>query len=286
MLLRILMIAVMMIGCGKLKVPKAANSIALTSSVSQWVAGQCVDITLSLSQSGSAFVVPGTTTAQIGLSGNLSGIRFYETGADCAAATGAVTITTVASATSSKTFYANSTASGALTLTTRLAGYLGTPITVSLEGTQEFTVYAATPVNFMFALQSASSTDLNGADSVSAATAGCTPYFIYFKDTYGNVVSSTDFTTLYTATFAGLNLVVNRDAGDATIAMADYGSSNCSGTNVVPSGGAKTQNNAFTTYPAPFSIDPTGSVGGTTIIFSHALTGITPNPTFTLNVSP
>lgn len=283
MLLRSLLMMMLVMGCGRLRIPKAANTISLSSSVSQWVAGQCVDLTLSLSQSGAAFVVPGTTNAQIGLAGNLSNIRFYETLANCQAVTSAVESTVVAAATSSKTFYARSTTSGSLTVTTRLTGYSGTPITVSLAGTQSFTVYAATPASFMFVRQSATTTDLNGADTLSAAS-GCTAYSIYFKDAYGNVVSASDYSTLYTGTFATLAMNVARNAGDAAL-TANYDVSTCVGGTAIPDNNNANVNNAFTTYPAVFALDAT-TAGAHTFVLTHTLTGISPNPTLTVNVTP
>ena len=275
------------LSCGKLRIPKAASTIALTTTTANWTAGLCVPVTLSLTSAGCSFFVPGTTNAQISLAGSLANVKFFESSSDCAATTPAVTATTIASATSTKTIYVRSTTSGTLTLTATLTGYSNTPSAVSLVSTQNFTVMADTPVDYIFTRQSAPTTDLSLADTLSKSTGSCTGYYIYFKDTYGNRVTASDYATLYTGTYAGLTMNMDRPTVPDTSTVR-YNASDCiSGVVVNDNWVAVPVTNAFTTYPAIFSIDPSTSAGGVVFTLVHTLVGgPSPTPTFTVTVNP
>lgn len=285
-----LIAAVVLIGtiwfsaCGRLKVPKAPNTITLTPVASNLIAGDCLQMTLQLNQAGSAFTVPSTTTALIALSASSSSVKFFNTASDCAATTPSVSAINVASGTSSASLFVRSTVSGSITIISSLSSFTGTPITASLTGTQSYSIYAATPNSFTFVRQSATSIDLNGADNLSIATSGCTAYSIFLKDAFGNVISEADYTALYAATWGVLNLAIDRNAGDAALTAHANASACAGGINIPDNSVGNNVANAFGTYPFPYSVNPTAAVGAHTATLTFTLAGISPNPTFSMVV--
>jgi len=146
------------------------------------------------------------------------------------------------------------------------------------------------PASVMFVKQSDPTTDINAADTVSAAGA-CVAYSMYFKDKNGLVITPASFTANFANTWWATNsLVITRSAQSSpAFATVNFNDSTCgAGTSIADNTTGTAIANAFssTTYPFPFSINGNGANQPDSFTLTLTITGITPNPVFTVTTGP